>query len=74
LATVVLSLPLTPKLLITAASFAGVETGVAHTVPAHTNARETPDLALDANIACAAGGIALTSRSDPIRNTTFPGR
>jgi hypothetical protein len=57
------------------ASFAGVPTGVAHAVPAHTNASGTPFSALDANIACTAAGIALAApRSDPIRITIFPGR
>ena len=57
LATVVLSLPFTPNVRITSASFAGCPTGVAHAVPAHTNASGTPFAALDANIARAAAGI-----------------
>src|SRR5208282_6426754 len=73
LATVVLSIPSTPNLLMTAASFAGVPIGVAHAVPAHTNASGTPYESLDANIARAAAGIAL-ARSASIRITTFPGR
>ena len=41
MATVVWSTPLTPNLLMTCASFAGVATGVAHAVPAHTKASGT---------------------------------
>jgi hypothetical protein len=73
LATVVWSIPLTPNLLMTVASFAGVPTGVAHAVPAHTNASGTPFAELDSNIARIAAGIAVPSRFDPIV-TTFPGR
>ena len=69
LAIFVWSLPLTPNLLMTCASFAGVPTGVAQAVPAHTNASGTPFAALDSNIARAAAGIAVAPR-DPIRSAS----
>ena len=67
-------MPSTPNLLMTCASLAGVPTGVAHAVPAHTNASGTPFVALDSNIALAAAGIAAAPRPDSIRMTIFPGR
>jgi hypothetical protein len=59
---------------MTSASFAGIPTGVAHAVPAHTKASGTPFAALESNIARAAAGIDAPPRSDLTRITTLPGR
>ena len=60
---------------MTCASFAGVATGVAHAVPAHTKASGVFFAALESNIARAAAGIdAVSLRLDPIRITILPGR
>ena len=57
------------------ASLAGVVTGLAHAVPAHTKASGTFFAALESNIARAAPGIdPVLLRLDPILITIFPGR